>query len=74
MKQEYLVALFKSVSHLMKAEKILKEEGVKAKIIPVPKSISTECGVCIRFEPQIRADIEKALADKVEINEIRELQ
>ena len=45
------MALFESVSHVIKAEKILKEAGIPHKIIPVPKSISADCGVCVRFSP-----------------------
>jgi hypothetical protein len=44
----YAVFLFPSVSHTLKAEKILKEQGIVHKLIPVPRHISTDCGVCLR--------------------------
>jgi len=44
----YAVFLFPSVSHTLKAEKILKEQGIVYKLIPVPRHISTDCGVCLR--------------------------
>jgi hypothetical protein len=44
----YAVFLFPSVSHALKAEKILKEQGIVHKLIPVPRHISTDCGVCLR--------------------------
>jgi hypothetical protein len=69
----YSVALFHSVSHVMKAEKILKEAGVPHKIIPVPKSISVDCGVCIRFVPELKEAILVALESQVSVREIREL-
>jgi len=65
--------LFKAVSYVLKAEKILKAEGLPHKIIPVPKHISSDCGVCLRFEPDMREKIEAALLKKVEIEEIRKL-
>jgi hypothetical protein len=71
--QLYCVALFHSVSHVMKAEKVLKEAGIEHKIIPVPKSISPDCGVCVRFVPNLKAAVVDALQPHVPVNEIREL-
>lgn len=70
---QYSVMLFKAVSYALKAEKILKKEGLAHKLIPVPKQISSDCGICLRFEPAIQSKIEAALSNKVEIEEIREL-
>ncbi len=64
--REYCVLLFESVSRVLKAEKILKAEGIAHKVIPVPKQISTDCGVCIRFLPEHRDAIVSALKGKVE--------
>lgn len=72
--EKYFVVLFKSVSHAMRSEKILKKEGIPFKLIPVPKNISTDCGVCIRFSSLYKKQIEKALIGKVEIAEIRVLE
>ena len=71
--QTYYVALFDSVSHVMKAEKILKAAGIAHKLIPVPRRISSDCGVCIRFLPEHRQDLEKALAGGVGIHSIQPL-
>ncbi|MDA8124108.1 MAG: DUF3343 domain-containing protein [Deltaproteobacteria bacterium] len=46
----YCVFLFPSVSYVLKAEKILKERGIAHKLIPVPREISADCGVCLRVE------------------------
>jgi hypothetical protein len=70
---QYSVILFKAVSYVLKAEKILKKEGLPHKLIPVPKNISSDCGICLRFEPAMHNKIEAALLNKVEIEEIREL-
>ena len=69
----YYVILFKSVSYALKAEKILKACGLPHKLIPVPKQISSDCGICLRFEPAFQDQIEAALADKVEMEAIRPL-
>jgi len=69
----FWVALFRSVSYALMAEKILLKEGIPFKLIPVPKTISSDCGVCLRFSPEVREKVVQALADKVEIAEIRPL-
>jgi hypothetical protein len=70
---QYCVLLFKAVSYALKAEKILKLEGLPHKLIPVPKEISSDCGVCLRCEPTFKDEIEAALSGKVEIEETRAL-
>jgi hypothetical protein len=72
-KPQYYVMLFKSVSYVLKAEKILKKEGLPHKLIPVPKHISSDCGICLRFEPVMQRKIKAALLNKVEIEEIQAL-
>ena len=72
-KPQYSVMLFKAVSYVLKAEKILKKEGLPHKLIPVPKQISSDCGICLRFEPSIQNKIEAALSNKVEVEEVRVL-
>jgi hypothetical protein len=66
----YCVLLFHSVSQALVAEKVLKREGLPHKVIPVPRKISSDCGVCIRFEPDERDRITSVLAGKVEVQEI----
>ncbi len=72
-KELYAVALFESVSHAMRAEKLLEKAGIPCKLIPVPRHISSDCGVCLRFASASRLETEKILAGKVwsEIREIR---
>jgi len=69
--EEYHVILFDSVHHALRSEKILKEMGIPHKLIPVPRHISSDCGICLRFTADLRTRIEEALAGKVEIREIR---
>ncbi len=47
--EQYNYMTFKSVSYAMKVEAALKKHNVKYKIIPVPRTISSSCGLCIRF-------------------------
>ena len=64
------VILFHSTSGALRAEKLLKKEGIAYKIIPVPRHLSSDCGVCIRFSNQDESLVRKALADKVEVQSI----
>ncbi len=66
----YYVVLLPSVSHVMKAEKLLLAENVACKIIPVPRSLSSDCGVCIRIEENLvqkTRDILESIFEKMQI-------
>ncbi len=63
----YGVVLFQSISSALRAEKLLKKEGMAYKLIPVPRHLSSDCGVCIRFFSEDEFLVRKALAGKVEI-------
>lgn len=46
----YSVILMPSTSHALKAERVLDKAGVASKLIPVPRQLSSDCGVCVRVE------------------------
>lgn len=48
-----LVAIFHSIHRVMKAEKQLKLAGLDILLIPVPRQLSSDCGLAIRFAPGI---------------------
>ena len=57
---ETRVITFPSVFHAMKAEKILKNQGVPVNLIPIPRELSGSCeGLAAKLATQ---DVEKALA------------
>jgi hypothetical protein len=66
----FCVLLFRSVSQTLLAEKILKREELPHKVIPVPRQISSDCGVCIRFDPKDRERIAAALDGKVDVQKV----
>ena len=69
----YGIVLFHSTSGALMAEKLLKKEGISYKIIPVPRHLSSDCGVCIRFSSHDESLVKKILTDKVEVQEISTL-
>ncbi len=58
------VAIFHSIQRVMKAEKRLLEAEIDILLIPVPRSLSADCGMAIRFSQpilkQVEATLEKA--------------
>lgn len=46
--QEYSVFLFHSTSGAIRAEKLTLESGFNVKLIPVPRHLSSDCGLCLR--------------------------
>jgi len=54
----YAVILVYSTAHALKAEKALQRAGIPCKLIPVPRRIRSDCGVCVRIR---RIDEERAL-------------
>jgi hypothetical protein len=50
------VFLFESVHRVMKAEKLLKAKGIKVDFTPVPREISSDCGVAIELSGDSEAE------------------
>lgn len=62
---KYIVYIFPSSNYVMKAEKILKERGIAHKIIPVPRHIRSDCGVCLRLMADQQETVTEILREKV---------
>ncbi len=58
------VAVFHSIHRVMKAEKILKEAGLDVLLIPVPRELSAECGMAIRFPRSMQSAVVETLASR----------
>ena len=54
--EEFAVVLVEATNQAMRIEHLLNLSGVKSKLIPVPKFLSSNCGNCLRIDP---ADIDK---------------
>ncbi|MCX5991706.1 MAG: DUF3343 domain-containing protein [Chloroflexi bacterium] len=64
---QHSIVLFYSMSGALQAEKLFKKSGIAIKLIPVPRQLSSDCGVCLRFgradETQIKATLKKERID-----------
>jgi hypothetical protein len=68
------VILFSSTHFAIRAEKLVKENGFIVKLIPVPRHLSSDCGVCLRFSWAQKEEIEAALNEaKVNMEGIHQL-
>ena len=56
---DHSVVLFYSTTHALRAEKVLDRAGVRIKMIPTPRQISSDCGMALRFD---RAEEERVAA------------
>ena len=67
--------IVRSVSQAMKGERALTRAGIPNKLIPVPRTLSSACGVCLRVGVEDRARAEQALtAAGIEIEAIHDLE
>lgn len=56
-----VVAIFHSVHKVMKAEKLLKREKREILLIPVPRQLTSDCGLAIRYAESDRQGVEALL-------------
>ena len=64
----YGVALFRSISLAIRAERVCQKAGLEVKLIPTPRELSSDCGTALRFRWDERAEVEKTLSDaRVEV-------
>lgn len=70
MQNSQAVVLFASVSHALRAEKLIKAENIPCKLIPVPRHLSSDCGVCLRVSLSLKDQVENTLKGKLDFFEI----
>ncbi len=58
--------IFSSIHQVMKAEKLLKGRGFKVDLIPMPREISSDCGVAI----EVSSGCEKEALDLLNENRL----
>jgi hypothetical protein len=64
MEEKFAVALVYSTSYALRVEKLLNEIDVETKLIPVPRHLSSDCGVCVRFPNSEKDKVQKLLDSK----------
>ena len=59
--QDY-VAIFHSIHRVLSAEQVLKRDGVSFLLIPVPRQLTSDCGLALRIAPLHLAAVFAVLA------------
>ena len=73
-KGEYSVILVNSTGHAIRGEKLLQNAGVGCKLIPVPRQLSSNCGVCLRVARTDRSAAQGILHDAgLEIGDVHDI-
>lgn len=61
--ENYSVILVHATSHALRAEKVIKQAGISCRLIPVPRQLSSDCGVCLRVKQADRDNVVHILTD-----------
>lgn len=61
MKEDMKVLLVYSTSHAIRIEKSLSNDNVACKLVPVPRHLSSDCGICVRFHAVDEESVKKAV-------------
>ena len=72
--QVYAVVLVPSTSHAIRCEKILKRAGIQCRLVPVPRHLSSNCGLAVHFDWEQRGQVENVLQiQELDYDDIRAL-
>jgi hypothetical protein len=70
----YCAVLFHSTSSALRLDKLCRAEGLDVKLIPVPRHLSSDCGVCMRFPAGISEQVDSIIeSNRVSIQEIKDI-
>ncbi len=68
------LATFGSTHHVLKAEKLLLEAGLDVRMVPMPREVSSDCGVALEFAyeltPEVRDTVREAGLDVKRIHRL----
>jgi hypothetical protein len=68
------VILVYSTSHALAIEKLLKARGIATALVPVPRHLSSDCGICVRIDASAAVQAEACVVESgIEIQGIREV-
>lgn len=63
MADDEAIILFYTMTEVFKAEKALKRRGIEVKIVPVPRELSSDCGISVSIAAQEREQARQILDD-----------
>ena len=54
-----VIVIFPSTYAAIKAERLCRHSGIKCQVIPVPRDISSDCGIALEIDPAWKESVEK---------------
>jgi hypothetical protein len=61
-KHKIYFLLFNTIHDVLRVDKILKKENVNFELVPVPRNLSSDCGMCVKFEDNLE-DVKRHIID-----------
>ena len=61
---KFLYVIFKSMTYVLSAERIARKNGISCRMIPIPRNISTDCGMCISIKSEDKDILLSTLEEK----------
>ncbi len=61
---EKCLLVFASVHQVMKAEKVLKKRGLTPDLVPMPRAISSDCGVALELSLEVKEEALRLLREE----------
>ncbi len=49
---DHLYMIFKSMTHVLSAERAARKERISCRMVPIPRNLSTDCGMCISLKAE----------------------
>lgn len=53
-----MILLVHTSGHAFSIEKALKKRGIRCRLTPIPRKISSDCGICVRFDAAMCQSVE----------------
>ena len=60
-KQQRLVVAFHTTADAMAAERLCHQQGLEGRLIPVPRCVTSDCGIAWSAPPELRQTLESSL-------------
>lgn len=74
-RQPRLVATFPTTHAALEAEKLCRERGIEGRIVPVPTSITADCGLAWSMPPSSVASFRAVVAEGLlDVDSVYELE
>jgi hypothetical protein len=60
-----MLLLFQSTHDVILAEKAIRQQGIHRRVIPVPRSVSSQCGMALEIAPEDKEKVIDLLESSV---------